>query len=312
MQRIIVILTALLCFYLPVKAAVPAPTVANTPPVQVPVAGSRHQGALFRITQAGHTLYLFGTIHVGRAEFFPLEPIVSDALRNASVLALELDPSRQDKVQTALLRYGIAPAGQSPLPPPLQTRRAALLQHYRMLPTALDMMQPWLQAAALTVAEFAVNGFDTANSVDGYLTQQFQKADNRRPVRGLETAESQLRLFGQLNTPEQLQFLDDTMHDLEDPASKQRTIAIVDLWRNADVHGLEVLLHEQEADDSFAARFTVDKLLRRRNHGLSDGIGTLLLDNQTSFAAIGILHLVGPEGVPALLRQRGFEIEQLY
>jgi uncharacterized protein len=42
------------------------------------------RGALFKVTQTGsdkgNTLYLYGTMHAGRADFYPLEPRIRAAL----------------------------------------------------------------------------------------------------------------------------------------------------------------------------------------------------------------------------------------
>jgi uncharacterized protein YbaP (TraB family) len=298
-RQIIVILAALLCLYLPAAAQ-----TAATPP-------SAPQGALFKITRAGHTLYLFGTIHVGRADFYPLEARVMQALGEASVLAVELDPSREDAMQTALRRYGMAAAGADALlPPALKTRRGALLRRYGIAPEGVARLQPWLQAVTLTVAEFTASGYQPQYAVDSHLIALFRQRG--KPVRELESAESQMALFGALNRTEQLRFLDETMAELEDPAETLDELAIVGLWRNADSPGLMAKLEEMNRDKRFTTRFLQDVLLKRRNPRLADGINEVLQANRDSFAAIGIMHLIGPYSVPALLARRGCRVEQIY
>ena len=50
-----------------------------------------YQPPLFRITSpAGHMSYLFGTIHVGTPDFYPLPDFVMDALYSVDYLASEL------------------------------------------------------------------------------------------------------------------------------------------------------------------------------------------------------------------------------
>jgi uncharacterized protein YbaP (TraB family) len=301
-HRIIVILTSLLCLYLP-AAAQPAP-------LQSQESQQPPHGALYKITLPGHTLYLFGTMHVGRADFFPLEPKVMHALKHASVLALELDPSRTDAIQSALRRYGIATESDGSMPAALKTRRDALLQHYGIGSGAMATMQPWLQATTLVVAEFTANGYQPRYSVDDYLLAQFKKTG--KPVRQLESAESQLALLGGLSRSDQIQFLDDTITELEDPAGAQEAIAMANLWRDADSPGLAALLKKLGDDGTFSSRFTLDVLLKQRNPHLADGLADLLRENRNSFAAIGVLHLVGPDNVPALLQQRGYRVEQIY
>src|SRR3954462_10431092 len=44
------------------------------------------RGALFKVEGSGHTMYLFGTIHVGQPGFYPLEPRIVAAVSGASKL----------------------------------------------------------------------------------------------------------------------------------------------------------------------------------------------------------------------------------
>ncbi|MDB5776720.1 MAG: hypothetical protein JWP38_2853 [Herbaspirillum sp.] len=281
------------------------------PPAFAQQAAAPPRGAFFKITQADHTLYLFGTIHVGRADFFPLEPRVMKALAGASVLAVELDPSRQGAMQAALQRYGVAVSdADAGIPASLIARRQALLRRYGIAAASMSTMQPWLQATALTVAEFAADGYQPQYSVDEYLLAAFKKAG--KPVHELESAESQLALFGRLSISEQTQFLDDTIGELEDPDGARQVVSLANLWRDADSKGLAALLKKQTDSGTFSSRFTLDVLLKQRNPPLADGLAAQLRNNRDSFAAIGILHLVGPDSVPDQLRRQGCQVEQIY
>jgi hypothetical protein len=50
------------------------------------------------------------------------------------------------------------------------------------------------------------------------------------------------------------------------------------------------------------------RLLDDRNSGLADGIERMHASGQRVFAAVGALHMVGPQGLPALLAARGFQV----
>ena len=45
---------------------------------------------------------------------------------------------------------------------------------------------------------------------------------------------------------------------------------------------------------------------------MAEKIAGLLNAPGSSFVAVGLLHLVGSKGVPALLQQRGYQVEKLY
>jgi uncharacterized protein YbaP (TraB family) len=168
------------------------------PQVQAP-----NRGALFKVQQGGHTLYLFGTIHVGAKDFYPLEPRVAGVLKSAPVLALEIDPlGDQQPMMRALQQYGLTakggPAGPS-LAPDWQLRLERLLKQYNIAPETAAPMKPWLVATLLTVAEFTAQGYDASLAVDSYLARQAHASGQK--VVELESAGSQMALFGKMTQP---------------------------------------------------------------------------------------------------------------
>ena len=76
-------------------------------------AGRAPTRAALRNQQNGQTAYLFGTIHVGQANFFPLELVVTQAMVQSSELVVELDASQATRCRPAILRHAIAAATPS-------------------------------------------------------------------------------------------------------------------------------------------------------------------------------------------------------
>ena len=270
-----------------------------------------NRGALFKVQQGGHTLYLFGTIHVGAKDFYPLEPRVSGLLKNAPVLALEIDPlADPQKLARAVQQHGISPKGWSGLSRDWRQRLEVLLRQYNIEPGAVATMKPWLLASLLTVSEFAAQGYDASLAVDGYLSRQAHSAGQK--VVELESAESQMALFDQMTAAEQLTFLQEAIAGIEDKEQATQAREIADAWRKADIKGLDALALKAEQDDTFSGRFVQKVLLDGRNPGLADGMVKLLARENNSVAAIGVLHLVGKGSVPELLRKRGLKVERIY
>ena len=50
-----------------------------------------NRGALFKVEQGGRTLYVFGTIHVGAADFYPLQTVATMEATLAKVVAASPD-----------------------------------------------------------------------------------------------------------------------------------------------------------------------------------------------------------------------------
>ncbi|MNY64023.1 TraB family protein [compost metagenome] len=53
-------------------------------------------------------------------------------------------------------------------------------------------------------------------------------------------------------------------------------------------------------------------LLGKRNPEMAASIENIMKADQTAFVGVGLLHLLGAQGVPELLRQRGYQVEQIY
>ncbi len=277
-------------------------------------AAQPNRGALFRVEHAGHTLYLFGTIHVGAADFYPLEARVTAALRRATTLALEIDPDADPAATAqALRRYGMYTAGgpaAAEIAPSFRPRLERLLKQYAIPPAAVAPMKPWMLASVLAVSEFSAQGYRPELAVDAYLARQARARGIA--VLELESMAGQMALFDRMSLAEQARFLEDGISAIEDKEQANQARAIAQAWRGADAAAFEDLAREAAADQSFAGRFVQKVLLDERNPGLAEGIAALLARERDSMAAIGVLHLVGARGVPALLRERGLRVERVY
>ena len=270
-----------------------------------------NHGALFKVQQEGRTLYLFGTIHVGAKDFYPLEPRLARLLKNAPVLALEIDPlADQQKLTRAVQQYGISAKGTSGLTPEWRQRLNRLLKQYNIAPETVATMKPWLLASVLTVSEFSAQGYDASLAVDAHLSKQAHDAGQK--VVELESPESQMALFDKMTAADQLVFLQEAIAGIEDKEQADQAREIAEAWRHADVKALDALALKAEQDDTFSGRFVQKVLLEGRNPALADGMVKLMAKENNSVVAIGVLHLVGKTSVPELLRKRGLTVERIY
>lgn len=306
-RRIIVIFCILFCFAPPAAWA--------QMPQTAPAAGAApNRGALFKVERDGHTLFLFGTIHVGAPDFYPLEPRVTAALAKASVLALEVDLGADTiELRSAIREFGLYSNGataSAEIGPAFRPRLKRLLRHYGIDPQAVAPMKPWMLASVLVVSEFAAQGYQTSLAVDSYLARQAR--ERNIPVRELETVAGQMALFGRLPLADQARFLEESIATLEDRTQARQARDLAQAWGRADAAGLDRVAQEAAADRSFSGRFVQTVLLDGRNPALADGIERQLGREAHSMAAIGVLHLLGSGSVPALLRARGLNVERVY
>jgi uncharacterized protein YbaP (TraB family) len=277
-------------------------------------AAATPRGALFLVTANGHTMHLFGTMHVGVPQFYPLEPQIMGALDAASTLALELDPDQSTAAMLAALKaHGLAPngaAGWSKLAPAKRARLERLVRRAGLNQAAVSAFKPVLLATMLSLGEFDKLGYQPALAVDRYLAQHARASKLR--VMELESLDAQLALLDRLSLDEQWRFLDETAGAIESGAQQDEARKVVDAWGSADQQALDAMSARLARDASLSGRFTREVLIDGRNDALADKLARLLGDEGRTVAAIGVLHLVGPRGVPSLLRARGFKVERVY
>ena len=271
------------------------------------------RGALFKVSAGGHSMLLFGTMHVGKPEFYPLEARLATAVEKASVLALEIDPTQDPTVvAAAMLRHGMyAPdATHPPLTPAMQARLEHALALAHLPPAMVANMKPWLVATLLGLAEYIAQGYSSELAVDTKLAQMARAA--KVPLLELESVEAQLALFNGLSEADQLAFLDEGLAMAESGKEHREAMRVVAAWANADRAGLDAIAADVAADRTLSGRFMQDVLLDGRNGALADKLAALLARQDKAVAAIGVLHLVGQHSVPVLLRARGVTVERIY
>ena len=144
-------------------------------------------------------------------------------------------------------------------------------------------------------------GFDAAKGVDLYF---LDRADDREIVE-LESLEEQLELFASLDGEHLLEMTLDSIDTVE-----QDTVDLHRAWRCGDAELLSEVAIERPRERDPEIETFVTEFLDRRNEGMADDIVTLLDRGGESFVVIGAAHLVGPTGVPDLLRQRGVRVEE--
>jgi uncharacterized protein YbaP (TraB family) len=83
-------------------------------------------------------------------------------------------------------------------------------------------------------------------------------------------------------------------------------------YEHADRKALDSLAERIEGDDSISGKFMREVMLVERNGPMADKVATLLARENNAVVAVGLMHLLGKEGVPELLRKRGLTVERLY
>lgn len=248
---------------------------------------------------------LLGSVHLLRAEDLPLPDVIHEAYEGAERLVMELDPAElaPGASQAALQRIGIMSPGGSAaeLLDAMDWRLAETLAGEAGVDLqAVAGLEPWFGAIVLYTSALIASGYDPALGVEQQIAGWAVR--DAKPVAGLETLDEQLLLFKRLSAETQREMLLKTLEEIV--AMEADTDALVAQWRAGD---LTALTRRLETDfrhyEELRASIVVD-----RNRNWLPAVEALLNESGTSLVVVGTLHLVGPEGLPALLEERGFRV----
>ena len=247
--------------------------------------------------------WLFGTIHALPDNVEWRTPALTKANARADMLIVEIaaldDSAAISRIYSRLAR--------SPGLPPI-TQRVSLDKRAKLdiliarsafERSDFDRVETW--AASLMLAQLAKSG-DAKNGVDRAMLLEF----DGREIREFEGATAQLSIFDQLPEADQRDLLEGVMADIEKAEEEPGAL------RKAWLAGDEDALIEATQSGIMADPELREALLVERNRDWTGQLVPILAKDELPMVAVGAGHLVGPDGMPAMLRARGYSVRPLH
>lgn len=264
--------------------------------------------ALWQIELAnGRSAYLFGTLHVGRSDFYPLPQPLSQALASSDCLVMELalnDAANLRATQQATRELGYLPVGQSLkqlLEPAIYQQALTSGKALGLLPAVSERMQPWLFAVSLQLAELMQLGYQPALGLDSQLSQQAVQRQQR--IVALENGSEQIKMLAA--RPE---FGIELLRQSLIAQQRQDAQRMLSAWQQGDIQALAAL--GKEASASPSGKQLMATLLVGRNRQWSQQLQQLWQQHSCN-VAVGALHLVGDNSLIQLLQQAGYRVNRV-
>ena len=268
-----------------------------------------HPVTMWMAEGASNRVYLLGSVHLLRANDHPLPRVIDDTYDEAETLYMELDMDDVDPLflQATINELGMLEDGTSlreVMGEDLYVEAEAAAAELDMPLDMLARTEPWL--AAITVEQLALSriGFNASYGVEMYLLKK--AANDGKEILGFESVEQQLSYLDGLSLDAQRNLLMQTL--AESAAISELMDDLILAWRSGDIDYLERTL----LDDVSGYPELYDTIVANRNRRWVDTIDALLEQREDYLVVVGALHLVGEDGVPQLLEQRGVKITQMH
>jgi uncharacterized protein YbaP (TraB family) len=261
--------------------------------------------AVWVVKSPSATVVLFGSVHL-------LPPALKwepESLRRALAAAddvwfeIPIDDASNLAAGEAALAAGMQPLGQTlsaQLTARDQQRLARAAEQCGLPVEGLDKLKPWLADVTLSVASYRLAGAVVEDGVERELSAEIPASVQRR---AFETPAEQIGYLAAAPVPDQVASLRETLDELaEGPDSYRR---LVRAWMAGDAKALR---REALKPMMTLAPGVYKSLVVDRNHRWIDAIARRLQGSGEAVVVVGVGHLVGPDGVPALLRARGYQV----
>jgi len=267
-----------------------------------------HLLSMWRIDGARNSIYLLGSIHMLREKDYPIPSAIYKAYEEAETLIMEIDMDDIDPVaeQAIATELGLIQDGRAlrDLMGPEQYAEAESLAEDLQIPLQLlEKSEPWYAAINVEMMMLMRIGFNPMHGVEFHLSE-FAQRDNKE-ILGLETTRQQLEFLDNLSPEVQRDMLIQTMSNSMELTEIMDEM--INAWYYGDVEYLEkTLLADMQDLEELHETIVVN-----RNRNWVEKIQKLLNEKDDYLIIVGALHLVGEEGVPHLLSQRGHNVIQL-
>ncbi len=279
---------------------------AAAPPA---VAQQSDQHMLWQIESEGEVQgYLVGSVHLMKPEIYPLDDVYQNAFNQSEVLVFELNfDSVMVKMAPLVQKMAIYSPGESVkgvLSEETYTLLQATLDSLGLPAARFNRMEPWLLAITIPSAQIRQAGYTGVAGIDMHFFNKAKQAG--KEVAGLETAAYQLGLFDDLSPELQERYLKYSLKEADQTIA--RIDEMVTAWQQGNAQMIESMMQAEMKED-FPKLY--NKLLNERNYNWFPKIEALLAKEETPMIVVGAGHIVGQNGLVSLLKEQGYEVEQL-
>jgi uncharacterized protein YbaP (TraB family) len=267
---------------------------------------------LWKASSPSTEVYLLGSIHLGKQEWYPLAKEIEASFERSKYLVVEADESKTDavKLQQLALEHGLyAPPDSLSKHLSAETMKAlsALGEKLGLPAASLEPMKPWLLSITLSSLALIKLGYSPDLGIDRHFTRAAK--EKGKEILELESMEYQIKLLAGLSDELQQKFLEQTIEEAGD--AKEQMEKVVGAWSKGDAATVEdEMLKKRAAKNTAQAEFQA-KLIDERNVSMAKKVEEYLKTKDVHFVVVGAAHLVGEKGIVRLLEKAGFKVEQL-
>ena len=264
--------------------------------------------ALWAVSDADTTVYLFGTIHLLPSNYKWRTSRFDEAIAGSQQLMVEtiIDENNPQELMAALAGLAFSP-GLPPIaqrvPPARRPALEAAIKKSGIPRPAFDRMETWAAAFMLLGNQFKDMGLKNGEGVETVLRNAFKTQG--KSIGQLESNKEQLSFFDGLPEDAQRALLEGA---IDEPKSMKADFGqMLAAWSRGDVDAIAKSFNR----DLSGSPALKQALLERRNANWSRWVEKRMAQPGSVMVAVGAGHLAGNGSVVDMLKREGYKVRRL-
>lgn len=275
---------------------------------------------LYRATDdQGNTVYLFGSIHIGTKEMYPLPDYVMDAYHASDILAVEFDVVSAGKdltaasqaMSTLVLTDGTTISDH--ISPELYQAAKEILDENHYYNAFMDMYKPIMWYSLIDSFSMMNADLDEIDGIDAHLLKLAHKED--KPIHDIESMESQYQMLSDMSMDLQTMLLESAVASYYNPLTPLQYLKMCHTWASGDEEALIAMISSEEESippEQMALYEEYNQAMSgNRNPLMAQYAREAMACGKTVFICVGAAHIVGPGALVEILTQDGYALERI-
>jgi uncharacterized protein YbaP (TraB family) len=274
---------------------------------------------LYEVTDGnGGTVWLFGSIHIGEENFYPLPRYVLRAFKKADVLAVEFDIVQYKNNAVAkkraleALSYKDGSTTKKHISNSLYTEAIKILKESNLYDEDTEKYYPSAWSDFIDDALYTKLGIQEDLGIDRYFIDQAYKT--KKKIAEIESLEEQYEILANFSESLQISLLASSIKaykeaDAEKPKEKMKNWALGDEAILAESYKKTVEFSSEKAEELYNEYYKA--IVIDRNIKMVDYAEKALKSGEDTFICVGAAHIIGEGAMVETLRERGYTVKAI-
>lgn len=251
--------------------------------------------------------YLYGTMHTQDKRAFSFQEGVMEAFEKSDVYVMEVNMGIADQFALMGMMMMDGDTSLSDLLTKNQYDTVAL--YFKdSLGQSLSLFNGMLPILTAQTIELKDLGQEQELPLDMYFAELAK--DKGKDVKGLETAEEQIKALNSISYEDQATALYESVIKRYKGEKDNVMEKLVSLYVQGDLEGMLSLATEESMGSEKGQKDFENNLLLKRNRVMTQRM-LKIINKESAFVAVGAAHLGGEEGIISMLRILGYTVEPL-